>query len=122
MAAGVVLCNEITDACADIDRAFDDQIAAVGAIHWPCRDEDSAIDELNALQSQILEIGRKAQDHPSLAQLKQMSIQLSDIRQELFDITSHHKLGSMFFSSIQLDVDAVIDTEQDILTKIGHAR
>jgi hypothetical protein len=38
IAAGVVLSNEITDARADIDRAFDDQIAAAGAIsddHWP---------------------------------------------------------------------------------------
>ncbi len=94
-------------------------LVIVGVGYMAIRDEDSARDELGALQSQILDIGRKAQDDPSLAQLKQMSIQLSDIRQELFDITSHRKSGSMFFSSIQLDVDAVIDTEQNILTKIN---
>ena len=75
--------------------------------------------ELGVLQSQISDIGKEAQDDPSLARLKQMSVQLSDIREELLIITSHHKLGSLFFSSIQLDVDAVIDTEQNILTKIN---
>jgi hypothetical protein len=40
-AAGGVLCNEITDARADIDRAFDDQISAVGAISDDHRPEEA---------------------------------------------------------------------------------
>jgi hypothetical protein len=40
-AAGGVLCNEITDARADIDRAFDHQIAAVGAISGDRRPEEA---------------------------------------------------------------------------------
>ena len=94
-------------------------LVIVGVGYMAISDEDSAMDELGALQSQVSDIGKEAQDDPSLAQLKQMSIRLSDIRSELFDLPSHHRLASTFFSSVQMDVDAVIDTEQDILTQIN---
>jgi hypothetical protein len=92
-------------------------IAGIG--YMAIRDEDSAMDELGTLQSQISDIGKEAQDDPSLGQLKQMSIQLSDIRSELFDLPSRHRLASTFFSSVQIDVDEVINTEQNILTQIN---
>jgi hypothetical protein len=92
-------------------------IAGIG--YMAISDEHSAMDELEALQSQILDIGKEAQGNPSLEQLKRMSVQLSDIRSELFDVSSNHRLGSMFFSSIQTDVDEVIDTEQNLLTQIN---
>jgi hypothetical protein len=92
-------------------------VAGVG--YMAISDEDGAMDELGALQSQISDIGNKAQDDPSLEGLKQMSIQLSDIRSELFDLPSRHRLASTFFSSVQIDVDEVIDNEQSILTKIN---
>ena len=94
-------------------------LVSAGIGYMANRDEDSAMDELGALQSQISDIGKEAQDDPSLERLKQMSIQLSDIRSELFDLPSQHRLASTFFSSVQIDVDEVLDTEQNILTKIN---
>ena len=94
-------------------------LAGVVIFYMAISDEESAMAELGALQTQVLDIGEKAKGNPSLAQLKQMSIQLSDIRSELFDLPSRHQLGSMFYSSVKMDVDAVIDTEQNILTQIN---
>jgi len=93
--------------------------AIVGVGYMAISDEESAMDALSALQSQISDIGKEEQADPSLAQLQQMSVQLSDIRSELFDLPSRHRLGSMFFSSVQMDVDEVINTEQNILIKIN---
>ncbi len=60
--------------------------AIVGVGYMAISDEDRAMEELGALQTQILDIGKEAQGYPSLQRLKQMSIQLSDIRSELFDL------------------------------------
>ena len=49
-------------------------LVTVGIGYMALKDEDSAMDELGALQSQILDIGKEAQDDPSLQQLKQMSV------------------------------------------------
>jgi len=92
-------------------------IAAVG--YMAISDERSAMDDLGTLQSEISSIQKEAQGNPSLEQLKRMAIQLSDIRSELFDVPSNHRLASMFFSSLQTDVDEVIDTEQRLLTQIN---
>jgi hypothetical protein len=94
-------------------------LGVVGIGYMAVGDEDRAMAELGTLQSQISNIGKEAQGNPNLARLKQMSIQLSDIRSELFDLPSRHRLASMFFSSIKIDVDEVINTEQRILTQIN---
>jgi hypothetical protein len=94
--------------------------AVVGVGYLAIRDESSAMNELGNLQDQILDIQKQAQGNPSVDSLKRMAIRLNDISSELSYLPSRHRLASMFFSSVKLDVDEVINQDVRIVTAINQ--